>query len=100
MNDDEKLLTDADRVAIGKYKPGTIDWIAARHHFATKRRLEREGRRDWTDWGDDINAPRPPLPDLRTTAEKEGRTDLEARRQYQKDWVARKRRRLASESGA
>ena len=98
-DDDDKWLTEADRVAISKYAPGTIDWIAARHHYVTKRQLEREGRRDWTDWGDDINAPRPPLPDLRTAAELEGRTDLDGRREYQRLWVQRKRARLAADSG-
>jgi hypothetical protein len=98
-DDDDKWLTQDDRVAISR-ETSHFNREVARHYYVQKRQLEREGRRAWYDWGDDINAPRPPLPDLRSFAEKEGRTDPDARKAYQRRWVAEKRRRLAADSGA
>jgi hypothetical protein len=98
-DDNDKWLTDADRVAISR-ETNHFNREAARHYYVQKRQLEREGRRHWTDWDDYNLPPRPPLPDLRSAAEKEGRTDLDARKAYQRRWVAEKRRRLAAASGA
>jgi hypothetical protein len=99
MND-EDLLTENDLKEIAKYELGTINHIAARGYYITLRSAHRRGERLWNEDGWLTGfAGLPELTDQRTAAEKEGRSDLEARRAYQRDWVARKRARLAAENG-